>query len=86
MTSSALKRYLELVDELLWRRAFGPLSDDEEEHYAQSLNDLRAGMARGEEDRLTALITERKNADRTDSGFGVLVDNEAEAFPLRKAG
>lgn len=40
----ALGRYRTLVDELLLKRANGPLSDDEEERYATMLNDCRAGM------------------------------------------
>jgi flagellar hook-basal body complex protein FliE len=47
--SSALVRYLELVEELVSRRAAqGKLSDDEEERYAVGLNDCRAEMTNEE--------------------------------------
>jgi len=48
--SSALVRYLELVEELVSRRAAqGKLSEDEEERYAQTLHDCRADMTKEEQ-------------------------------------
>jgi flagellar hook-basal body complex protein FliE len=47
--SSALVRYLNLVEQLVSRRAVqGKLSDDEEERYAVGLNDCRADMTKEE--------------------------------------
>jgi len=49
--SSALARYMELVDELLSKRTqHGTLSEDEEERYAQALNDCRTGMTEEEQE------------------------------------
>jgi hypothetical protein len=59
--SRAFARYIELLDQLLWRRAVqGNLSDDEEERFATSLNDCRAGMTIAEELQVDALIAERR--------------------------
>ena len=61
--SRAFARYIELLDQLLWRRAVqGNLPDDDEERFATSLNDCRAGMTAVEEVELDAVIAERKAA------------------------
>lgn len=59
--SQAFVRYLELLDQLLWRRAvMGELSDDEEEFFANALHDCRAGMTDDEPSKLGPIIAERK--------------------------
>jgi hypothetical protein len=86
--SRALARYLELVDELLWRRAvLGSLSDDEEERFAGVLNDCRAGMTDDEEARIGELIANRRAIAAAESL--ALVDTEpadTDDIPLRKTG
>jgi hypothetical protein len=63
IVSRAFARYVELLDQLLWRRAVhGSLSDDEEERFAVSLNDCRAALTGDEEVRLEAVIRERRAA------------------------
>jgi hypothetical protein len=57
----ALERYLELVDQLLWRRAVeGQLSEDDEESFATALNDTRHGMTADEELSIGDLIAARR--------------------------
>jgi hypothetical protein len=59
--SRGFARYLELLDQLLWRRAlWGELSEDEEERFANSLNDCRSGMTNADEAQLGAIIAQRK--------------------------
>jgi hypothetical protein len=61
--SRAFARYIELLDQLLWRRAVqGNLSDDDEERFATSLNDCRSGMSPDEEIQIDVLIADRKAA------------------------
>jgi hypothetical protein len=61
--SRAFARYIELLDELLWRRAVqGNLSDDEEERFATVLSDCRAGMSAAEELQIDALVAARRAA------------------------
>ncbi len=81
----ALRRYLELLDELLWRRALGILPDDEEERYSEGLHNLRHLMGEDEEHGLDALVASRLEAARRDEDFGALEDAMPEDFPLRKA-
>jgi hypothetical protein len=81
----ALRRYLELLDELLWRRGLSSLPDDEEERYAERLNDLRHLMEETEERGLDALVANRLASARRDEDFGALVDAMPQDFPLRKA-
>jgi hypothetical protein len=58
--SRAFARYIELLDELLWRRAVqGNLADDEEERFATALSDCRAGMSAAEELQIDALVSAR---------------------------
>ena len=83
--SPGLVRYLNLVDELLWRRAIlGELADDEEEALAIALNDCRPGMSEDEQKCLGRLIDERRAAAAAPEDLG-LVDTEPGAT-LRKAG
>jgi hypothetical protein len=64
--SSALARYLELVEELLSKRTqHGTLSEDEEERYAQALNDCRMTMTVEDESRLSFLIANINTNGRT---------------------
>ena len=59
--SRAFTRYLELLDQLLWRRAvLGDLSEDEEERFANALNDCRSVMTATEESDLSQIIAQRK--------------------------
>lgn len=61
--SSALRKYLELLDELLRRRAVhGLLSDDEEESFANALYECRADMTDDEQEGLDELIINRRAA------------------------
>jgi len=81
--SSALRKYLELLDELLWRRASrGVLTDDEEESFANALYACRADMDDEEQERIGALIAERR-ASAAQETLG-LVDTVEP--PLRKTG
>ena len=81
--SDALRKYLELLDELFWRRASrGVLSDDEEEAFANALYDCRTGMSDEEQERIGALVAERRvSAAKETLG---LVDTLEP--PLRKTG
>jgi NTP pyrophosphatase (non-canonical NTP hydrolase)/DNA-directed RNA polymerase subunit RPC12/RpoP len=54
---AAFRRYLEIVDELVSRRAAqGTLSDDEEERFAVALNDCRADMTEQDQERIQSYI------------------------------
>jgi hypothetical protein len=84
----ALARYLELVDELLWKRAvFGVLSDDEEERFAIALNDCRSGMSGEDEAQISELVAARRAvAALQDLGLVDTQPAETDEFPLRKTG
>jgi hypothetical protein len=54
------QRYLELLDELLRRRAVGEITDDDEEALSVAMNDCRRGMTDEEQAEVESLIAERK--------------------------
>ena len=81
-----LKRYLELLDELLWKRAVGNPDDETEADFAVALNDCRAEMTPEEEDRIEAIVAQRIAVSASSSLD--LVDTEPPATddsPLRTA-
>jgi hypothetical protein len=84
--SRAFTRYLELLDQLLWRRAvLGDLAEDEEERFANSLNECRSGMAAVEESQLSAIIAQRRAAaDKLRPLDLVDVEPPATEGPLRE--
>lgn len=85
--SRAFARYIELLDQLLWRRAVqGNLSDDDEERFATSLNDCRAGMTADEEVQVDALIAERKAASaKPPLDLVDVVPSPTTNWPLRRS-
>jgi len=62
-SSKAFRRYLEIVDELISKRAKcaaqGTLSDDEEERFAIALSDCRTDMTEQDQERLNGLLAAR---------------------------
>jgi hypothetical protein len=81
-----LQRYVELLDELLWRRAIGNPDDETEAFFAVALNDCRAEMTRDEEARVEGIVAQRIGVSARPS-LG-LVDTNPPATddsPLRTA-
>jgi hypothetical protein len=81
--SNALREYVALLDELLWRRASrGVLSQDEEEAFANALYDCRSQMSDEEQERIGSLVAERR-ASAAQETLGLVDTLEP---PLRKTG
>ena len=70
----ALKRYVKLLDELLWRRAIGQLDDDSEELLIVALNDCRLEMSPNEEKKIEDIV-DRRMAIVSSTSLGI-VDTE----------
>lgn len=58
--AEAAQRYRELMDELLWLRARGTLTDDEEERYAVAMNDRWRLMTSDARAAIEELLAERR--------------------------
>lgn len=54
--TKGLERYVELLDELLWRRAVGKPDDETEAYFAVALNDCRSEMTPEEEARIEGIL------------------------------
>ena len=62
---NAFKRYVQLLDELLLERSFSSnqqLSDDEEEQYAEALDECRSRMPTSQVEQLARIIARKKRA------------------------
>jgi hypothetical protein len=57
--TKGLERYVELLDELLWRRAVGNPDDETEAYFAVALNDCRSEMTPDEEARIEGIVAQR---------------------------
>ncbi len=57
--TNGLIRYVELLDELLWRRAIGNPDDETEADFAVALNDCRQDMTPEEEEQIEEIVARR---------------------------
>ena len=80
-----LERYLELVDELLWRRALdGQLSDEEEERFAEALDERWVMMTAEQHDLVEELIAKRRElAGKPSLNLVDAEPKETDEEPLR---
>ncbi len=84
-TMKVVERYLEIVDELLLRRALeGQLSDDEEERFAEALNDRWVLMTAEQHALVERLVAKRRElADKPSLNLIDAEPHETDDDPLR---